>query len=177
VADVKYRIELRQIDVKVLNARHYFWVMTRVDKDGKVTVLGELHGFPRDPETDEVRGFSMGGDNLGLVDPSGPRDYEASKRLPHVVAIEGSEEKITALWDVGRAAGEFVNKTRTEYDPLSDNSNAMATTIGKAMGLRPRKITKSLGPAGRRRGGPALHAGPWPRPGGGPARCAPQHVQ
>jgi hypothetical protein len=36
--------------------------------------------------------------------------------------------------------GEYVNKTRTDYDPLGDNSNAMATTIGKAMGFRPRKV-------------------------------------
>jgi hypothetical protein len=73
VAAVKYRIELRQIEVKGLNARHYFWVKTRVDLDPtkkdpkdreKITVLGELHGFPRDPETGQFRGFSMGGDRL-----------------------------------------------------------------------------------------------------------------
>jgi hypothetical protein len=34
VADTKYRIELRQIEVKGLNARHYFWVKTRVQIDG-----------------------------------------------------------------------------------------------------------------------------------------------
>jgi hypothetical protein len=33
-----------------------------------------------------------------------------------------------------------VSKSRTEYGPLGDNSNAMATTIGKAMGFRPHKI-------------------------------------
>lgn len=151
MAKVKYRIELRQIEVKALNARHYFWVKTRVDIDPtkkdrkdreKITVLGEMHGFPVDPETGEVRGFSMGGDNLGLVDPTGPSmHFEPSQRLPHVVAVEkSSREEIDARWDVGRAAGEFVNKTRTKYNPLSDNSNAMATTVGRAMGLRPRKI-------------------------------------
>ena len=36
VEKVKYRIELRQIDVTGLNARHYFWVKTRVDPDGAV---------------------------------------------------------------------------------------------------------------------------------------------
>jgi len=38
MAKVKYRIELRQTEMKGLNARHYFWVKTRVDIDGAVNV-------------------------------------------------------------------------------------------------------------------------------------------
>ena len=36
--------------------------------------------------------------------------------------------------------GRFIDKTRAEYTPFRDNSNAMATTIGGAMGLRRHKI-------------------------------------
>ena len=150
MAEVKYRIELRQIEVKGLNARHYFWVKTQVEIDPskkdpkdreKITVLGKLHGFPRDPETSEVRGFSMGGDNLGLVVSFGPGDFKESQKLPRVIAIESKDKsKIDARWNAGHAMGDYVNKTRTEYNPLGDNSNAMATTIGKAMGFRPRKV-------------------------------------
>ena len=38
MAEVKYRIELRQIEVKGLNARHYFRVKTRVEVDGAANV-------------------------------------------------------------------------------------------------------------------------------------------
>ena len=150
MAEVKYRIELRQIDVKGLNARHYFWVKTRVDidpskKDPKeretITVLGELHGFPKDPETGQFRGFSMGGDRLEALHRTVPVDFKESQALPRIIAIESKDKsKIDARWNAGRAMGNDVNKTRIEYNPLGANSNAMATTIGKAMGFRPRKI-------------------------------------
>jgi len=149
VAEVKYRVELRQIEVKGLNARHYFWVKTRVTKDPTnpdkskreiITVLGELHGFPKDPETGQFRGFSMGGDRLEMLDRPGPGDFEQSKRLPRVIAFQGTKSEVDERWNAGRAAGKLVKKTRTEFNPLGDNSNAMATTVGKAMGFRPRKI-------------------------------------
>jgi len=141
----KFRIELRQIDVKGLNARHYFWVKTRVLKDGKkvidTRVLGEMHGFAVDPKTGEPKVFSVTGDNLGFVASNTPSKlYLQSRSLPHVVALEGSGKEIETHWDAGQQMGRFVDKTRTNYFPLDNNSNAMATTIGKAMGLRPRKI-------------------------------------
>ena len=150
MSEVKYRIELRQIDVKGLNARHYFWVKTRVDidptkKDPKgretTTVLGELHGFPYDREMGDFRTFSMGGDQLRMQKFSGQNGYYAnSRRLPHVVAFEGTKAQVDARWNAGVEMDNYLNKTRTEYNPLDDNSNALNTTTGKAMGLRPRKI-------------------------------------
>jgi len=149
VAEAKYRIELRQIEVKGLNARHYFWVKVRVDKnetnedksgEKKVTVLGELHGYPKDPETGQFRGFSMGGDRLEVLHRTGAGDFKQSQALPRVIAFQGTKSEVDERWNAGRAAGEFVNKTRTEYNPLGNNSNAMATTVSKAMGFRPRKI-------------------------------------
>ncbi|HUT49093.1 MAG TPA: hypothetical protein VM325_07115 [Alphaproteobacteria bacterium] len=151
MAEVTYRIELRQIDVKALNARHYFWVKTRVTKDPTnpdkskqetVAVLDEIHGFPFDREMGHFRNFSMGGDQLKMSTRSDQISaFGPSQRLPHVVAVEkSSREEIDARWDVGKAMGKFVNKTGINYDPLGDNSNAMTTTVGKAMGLRPRKI-------------------------------------
>lgn len=151
MAQAKYRIELRQIDVKGLNARHYFWVKTRVERDEtgedsfkqeRATVLGELHGFPFDREMGNFRGFSMGGDELRMPGPEDPAvgAYKQSLHLPRVIAFEGTQAEVEARWNAGRAMGNYVNKTRTEYNPLGTNSNAMATTIGKAMGFRPRKI-------------------------------------
>jgi hypothetical protein len=150
VAQAKYRIELRQIEVKGLNARHYFWVKTKVEphetgedssNEEKVTVLGELHGFPYDREMDQYRGFSMGGDELQMPDRRyRVSAYNESLRLPRAIAFEGTKAEVDARWNAGHAMGEYVNKTRTEYNPLGDNSNAMATTIGKAMGFRPRKV-------------------------------------
>jgi hypothetical protein len=150
VAQAKYRIELRQIEVKGLNARHYFWVKTKVEphetgedssNEEKVTVLGELHGFPYDREMDQYRGFSMGGDELQMPDRRyRVSAYNESLRLPRAIAFEGTKAEVDARWNAGHAMGEYVNKTRTEYNPLGNNSNAMATTIGKAMGFRPRKV-------------------------------------
>ena len=83
----------------------------------------------------------MGGDNLSLVDTTGPSiHFESSKRLPHVVAFEGTKAQVDARWNAGVEMDNYLNKTRTEYNPLDDNSNALNTTTGKAMGLRPRKI-------------------------------------
>ena len=138
---LKYRIELRQRDVTGLNARHYFWVKKIVLPSGRSIYLEEMHGFARDPETGKPLPFSVGGDPLGFfiaIRPS--RHYRQSLTLPHAIALEGSRESIETHWDAGRHMGEFVHSKRLNYFPLGNNSNAMATTIGNAMGLRPHKI-------------------------------------
>jgi hypothetical protein len=65
---------------------------------------------------------------------------EQSRRLPHVLALEDTKEEIDWRWRAGVEMGNFMNKTRTGYTPLRDNSNAMATTVGAAMGLQPNKV-------------------------------------
>jgi len=123
VAQAKYRIELRQIEVKGLNARHYFWVKTKVEphetgedssNEEKVTVLGELHGFPYDREMDQYCGFSMGGDELQMPDRRyRVSAYNESLRLPRAIAFEGTKAEVDARWNAGHAMGVYVNKTRT----------------------------------------------------------------
>jgi len=83
----------------------------------------------------------MGGDELQMPDRRyRVSAYNESLRLPRAIAFEGTKAEVDARWNAGHAMGEYVNKTRTEYNPLGNNSNAMATTIGKAMGFRPRKV-------------------------------------
>ena len=118
MAEVTYRIELRQIEVKGLNALHYFWVKTRVTKDPTnpdkskreiITVLGEIHGFPHDREMGRFRTFSMGGDDLRMKNKDGPTEhFGPSQRLPRVVAIEKSNrEEIDKRWNAGLTRGSL----------------------------------------------------------------------
>jgi len=137
----RYRIELRQRDVTGLNARHYFWVKKRVLPDGTTEYLEEMHGFPTDRRTGKPLSSSIGGDPLKFHHRNRQsHHYKKSISLPYVVAFEGDKEDVDWRWNAGVEMGNFMNKTRTEYTPLRDNSNAMATTLGAAMGLRPHKV-------------------------------------
>lgn len=137
MAEKRYSIELRQIDVKGLNARHYFWVLK--DPDGNV--IEEFHGQPVNPKTGRPKSFSLGGDRLGFYQYKGGRGFhQQSKSLPFMTAARGSREEMLRRWEAGRQMGGFMNKTGTKYDPLGDNSNAMATTVGRVMGFDPGKV-------------------------------------
>jgi hypothetical protein len=139
--NTRYRIELRQRELVGLNARHYFWVKKRVLPSGETKYLEEMHGFAADRKTGKPLPFSLGGDPLRFYKWKRRSDhYKQSLGLPYVVALEDTKEEIDWRWKAGVEMGDFVNKTRTEYTPLRDNSNAMATTVGAAMGLQPNKV-------------------------------------
>ncbi len=124
-----------------LNGRHYFWVLKKVLGRGRSKVLGELHGRPADWYTGEPRSFSLGGDKLDFYEQKGERSYEDSLKLPFAKAIEGPKEDVLRRRAEGIRAGRLANKTRTEYDPQSTNSNTVANTVGRAMGFEVQRIT------------------------------------
>lgn len=136
-----YRIELRQAEVKGLNARHYFWVLKEVLGRGRSRVLGELHGRPVNRKTGKIMSFSLGGDKLGFVPRDGEDFYDQSLKLPFAKAIQGRKEDIERRWAEGVRAGKLVNKTNTNYDPLGTNSNTVANTVGRAMGFEVQRIS------------------------------------
>lgn len=135
-----YTIELRQNEVTGLNARHYFWALKKNLPGGGNRVLGELHGRPADWKTGKPKSFSLGGDQLRFYKRIGEGTYDSSLKLPFAIAIQDHKENVLARWNEGIRAGKLANKTRTFYDPTYTNSNAVATTVGRAMGFEMRRI-------------------------------------
>ena len=43
-------------------------------------------------------------------------------------------------WAEGIRAGNLLNKTRTEYDPLGTNSNSVTYSLGRAKGFEAKRI-------------------------------------
>jgi len=136
-----YKIELRQIEVRGLNARHYFWVLKKREPNGKFSVVRELHGGPADRKTGLMKSFSLGGDRLKFFNYKGDKFHKESHKLPFAIAIEGSKEKVMARWAEGIRAGGLVNKTSTKYNPLGTNSNTVANTLGRWMGYEVQRIS------------------------------------
>lgn len=137
-----YQIELRQIEVKGLNARHYFWVLKKNLPGGGSRVLSQLHGGPMDPKTGEMKSFSLGGDQLKFFEIKGQkRFYNQSRKLPFAIAIQDHKENVMARWAEGVRAGNLVNKTRNFYDPWGTNSNTVANTVGRWMGYEVQRIS------------------------------------
>ena len=109
-----YKIELRQIEVKGLNARHYFWVLKKRQPDGKFSVVSELHGGAENPKTGEMKSFSVGGDRLKYFNFPGDNFHKNSHKLPFAIAVQGSKENVMARWNQGVQAGKIVNKSSTK---------------------------------------------------------------
>lgn len=112
-----YRIELRQIDVKPLNGRHYFWVLKKVIGRGRSRVLGELHGQAADWKTGRPKSSSFSGDQLKFYDVPGENRYEDSLKLPFAIADIDHKEHILRRWGEGirvaRSAGTGYSGSRT----------------------------------------------------------------
>lgn len=131
MSDRTFQIELRQFEVTGANARHYFWVL----KDDKGKVLGEIHGWPSNPKTGAPEGVKLGRQWLRARFIDHPTYYNQSLKLPFAIAASGSEEEMRRRWAAGKQMGEFLNKKGIDYHLLGDNSNAMAKTVGRAMGF------------------------------------------
>ena len=135
-----YQIELRQIEVQGLNARHYFWVLKKHLPGGGTRVLGELHGGPADPKTGKMKSFSLGGDPLKFFEFKGRRFYNQSLKLPFAIADIDIKENILRRWGQGIRAGGLVNKAGKQYSLLKTNSNAVAEKLGEWMGFKVQRI-------------------------------------
>ena len=133
-----WKIELRYLPIA--HRGHAFLAL--VDHDGKV--VRELHGLARSKHTGEL--MTMGGDGADLV-ATQDRHMDEKKTKPISIAASGSREEMERLWARGEKTAEAINGQKFDYkshDPSYElgtdggeiqNSNSVAFTLGKAMGL------------------------------------------
>jgi len=88
-----YKIELRQIEVSGLNARHYFWVLKKRQPDGKFSVVSELHGGAENPKTGEMKSFSVGGDRLKYFKYPGDNFHKKATNSPSPLPYRAPRKK------------------------------------------------------------------------------------
>jgi hypothetical protein len=132
-----WKIELRYLPIA--HRGHAFLAL--VDQDGKV--VRELHGRAKSKHTEEL--MDMGMDDADLVATA--RRMDEKKTKPISIATSGSKEEMKRLWARGAKAAEAINGQKFDYkahDPSYElgtdggqiqNSNSVAFTLGKAMGL------------------------------------------
>ncbi len=132
-----WKIELKYLPIA--HRGHAFLAL--VDHDGKV--VRELHGLARSKHTGQITEMGMDGSDLVAKDYKGPR--YGGKSISTVGS--GSREKMERLWTRGATTAEAINGQKFDYkahDPSYElgtdggeiqNSNSVAFTLGKAMGL------------------------------------------
>lgn len=133
-----WKIELKYLPIA--HRGHAFLAL--VDHDGKV--VHELHGLARSKHTGQIS--EMGRDDADLVASQGLRFDEKKKKFISIAA-SGSREEMERLWARGATTAETINGQKFDYkahDPSYElgtdggqiqNSNSVAFTLGKAMGL------------------------------------------
>lgn len=133
-----WRIELRYLPIA--HRGHAFLAL--VDHDGNV--IHELHGMAKSKHTEAL--MTMGMDGADLV-ATQDRRMDEKKTKPILIAASGSREEMERLWARGAKTAEAINGQKFDYkahDPSYElgtdggqiqNSNSVAFTLGKAMGL------------------------------------------
>lgn len=142
-----WRIELRY--KSIAHRGHAFLAL--VNDQGEVE--RELHGLSRSRNTGEQVAMGMDGSELFVADGAGQR---MDGKVIATVA-SGSPEELWRLWSRGARAGAAVNTRNYDYkahDPSYElgtdggqiqNSNFVAFTLGKAMGLDLDRVLKEKG--------------------------------
>ena len=133
-----WKLELKYLPIA--HRGHAFLAL--VDHDGKV--IGELHGLAKSKHTGQI--VPVGMDDADLV--ASPKHSFAGKETKFIsIAASGSEQEMKRLWARGATAAEAINDQKFDYkahDPSYElgtdggqiqNSNSVAFTLGKAMGL------------------------------------------
>lgn len=133
-----------------------------VDQDGKV--VRELHGLARSKHTGQLVPMGMDGADLEVEDykrqPGADRGRLNGKISYIAIVASGSKDEMEKTWSRGARAGAAINAKKFDYkahDPSYElgtdggqiqNSNSVAFTLGKAMGL---DLSRTLRDAGMTR--------------------------
>ncbi len=132
-----WRIELKYLPIA--HRGHAFLAL--VDDNGDV--VRELHGLAQSKHTGKV--VEMGMDGSDLVAQGNEKSRFGGRKISEVGS--GSREEMEKMWDRGAQAAEAINGQKFDYkahDPAYElgteggeiqNSNSVAFTLGKAMGL------------------------------------------
>jgi hypothetical protein len=133
------RIELHYLPIA--HRGHAF--LKLVDTDG--TTVGELHGLARSKNTGKIVSMGMDGADLVVQHEDGERFEDRTQRIAAVAS--GSADNMKKLWAAGQKAAAGINKEKFDYkaSDLSyeagtdggqiQNSNSVAYTLGRAMGV------------------------------------------
>lgn len=143
-----WKIELKYLPIA--HRGHAFLAL--VDHDGKVD--RELHGLAKSKHTEQL--VDMGMDGADLV-ATQERHMDEKETKPISIAASGSREEMEKLWARGATAAEAINGQKFDYkahDPSYElgtdggqiqNSNSVAFTLGKAMGLDLSRVLRDNG--------------------------------
>lgn len=143
-----WKIELRYLPIA--HRGHAFLAL--VDHDGNV--VRELHGRAKSKHTGAL--MDMGMDDADLV-ATQDRRMDEKETKPISIAATGSRKEMERLWARGAKTAEAINGQKFDYkahDPSYElgtdggqiqNSNSVAFTLGKAMGLDLSRVLRDNG--------------------------------
>lgn len=120
--------------------------LTLRDADG--TIVSELHGLATDNTTGMWKFVgTKSSDILQVWNFENQRYYLAEKTFPGIILSQGNQEEMKMLWNRGLICKDSINTRRISYPPYgvsfkneTTNSNSVAYTLSKCMGLDSRHI-------------------------------------
>lgn len=139
-----WRIELKYLPTA--HRGHAFLTLI----DDKEKTVGELHGLGSSKHTGQQMTIGGDGSDLRGVNHRSTRRRESpldGDKSPIATVSVGAKEEMERIWAKGAAAVDAINKEKFDYkshDPSYkvgtdggqiQNSNSVAFTLGKAMGL------------------------------------------
>ncbi len=116
------------------------------DPDG--TIVSEFHGLATDAKTGDWKYVGTNiTDLLQVWEFENGRGYLAERSFAGIILKEGTKDEMKKVWDTGRACKDPVNALHISYPPYgvsfrneTINSNSVAYTLSKCMGLDTRHI-------------------------------------
>lgn len=141
-----WQIELRRLPI--LHRGHAVLVLR-----GPNGEMEELNGLAKSRNTGQLTGFGLDGMQLYTDD----RPRYADRAEPVGVLASGSRDQMNALWARAKGAARQINAGNFDYkghDPAYEfggsggeiqNSNSVAYTLSRAMGLDPDEIVRNAG--------------------------------
>lgn len=139
-----WRIELKYLPIG--HRGHAFLALI----DDREKTVGELHGLGFSKHTGAQMTIGEDGADLRGADHKSRPERESpigGEKFPVGTVRSGTKEEMERIWGKGAAAAEAINRAKFDYkshDPSYElgtdggqiqNSNSVAFTLGKAMGL------------------------------------------
>ncbi len=112
-------------------------------RDGKNTIVEELHGLPTDAETGTWKYIgTKATDHLYVWNFKNSNEYITQKNFSGKILLKGNKETVLEAWNKGNACKEEINAQDLFYPPYgvnirgdTENSNSIAYTLMLCMGL------------------------------------------
>lgn len=143
-SDGTWSIQLVQQPIILGIAGHNYLVL----RDNNNSIKKELHGLATDPVTGDWKTLGrQKTDRLLVHEFDQTRFYSRQKKFPGVILFTGTEEVTKNIWGKSRPCKDSINALNLPYPPYgvaigkeTENSNSVAYTLAKCMGLLPQHI-------------------------------------